>query len=233
MQMHLKTHENQTVDRISAMVEDAHLLKHPFYLAWNAGTLTFDALRDYATQYYRHVAAFPTYLSGVHAQSDDLEVRRVILRNLIDEEGGSSNHPELWMQFVERLGLSRRDLLNAPVWPETAHLISEFREVCSRSGVASGLAALYAYESQISAVSEAKIEGLERFYGFVTSADSAYFQVHIEADREHSAVERKILQDILTDENEPAALEAVRKVLSSLNGLLSAVLDRHPNCAVN
>ncbi|HTV07041.1 MAG TPA: hypothetical protein VME86_16855, partial [Acidobacteriaceae bacterium] len=51
------------VEEIDARVARQHLLQHPFYQAWSRGELSMDALRDYATQYYQHVAAFPTYLS--------------------------------------------------------------------------------------------------------------------------------------------------------------------------
>ena len=62
---------NQYLDEIDVDIAQKHLLKHPFYLAWARGELTREALTDYARQYYHHVAAFPTYLSAVHANCDD------------------------------------------------------------------------------------------------------------------------------------------------------------------
>ena len=50
------------------------------------------------------MAAFPTYLSAVHAKCDDQLTRKQILSNLIDEEAGQPNHPELWLQFADSLG---------------------------------------------------------------------------------------------------------------------------------
>ena len=154
------------LDEIDARVASQHLLQHPFYQAWSRGELSLEALRDYATQYYHHVAAFPTYLSAVHAQTENAEVRRHILSNLVDEEGGSPNHPELWLQFAESLGLDRTEVQRSAQWPETEKLIEDFRSCCSNRGTGIGLAALYAYESQIPAVSEKKIEGLRQYYGF-------------------------------------------------------------------
>ena len=96
---------NEHLEQIDNDIAEKHLLKHPFYLAWARGELTREALTDYAKQYYHHVAAFPTYLSAVHAKCDDQPVRRQILLNLIDEEAGSPNHPELWKKFAEGLGV--------------------------------------------------------------------------------------------------------------------------------
>ena len=93
--------------RIDDVVSEQHLLKHPFYTAWTEGTLTVSALRGYAAQYYKHVAAFPRYLSAIHAQTPDLETRQYLLENLIDEERGAENHPELWLRFAEGIGTTR------------------------------------------------------------------------------------------------------------------------------
>ena len=87
-------------------------------------------------------------------------------QNLIDEEAGNPNHPELWLQFAEQLGASADEVRATEKQPETAALIDTFRSVCSNGATAEGLAALYAYESQIPAVSESKIDGLKKHYGF-------------------------------------------------------------------
>ena len=228
------TTSSSIVERIDERVASQHLLQHPFYQAWSRGELSMDALRDYATQYYYHVAAFPTYLSGVHAQTDDAEVRRHILSNLMDEEAGSPNHPELWLQFAESLGLEREDVKQAAQWDVTKDLIATFRNCCGQRGTGAGLASLYAYESQIPAVSEKKIEGLRQFYGFTNPEGYKYFTVHIEADREHSAVEAAQIALVVDESQSVPALDAVGEVLDGLYGLLSAVCEKHgiQDCAL-
>jgi pyrroloquinoline-quinone synthase len=215
------------VREIDTRVAAQHLLQHPFYQAWSRGELSLEALRDYATQYYHHVAAFPTYLSAVHAQTEDAEVRRQILTNLMDEEAGTPNHPELWLKFAESLGLDGKGVKESAQWPATKALIEGFRACCGKRGTGVGLAALYAYESQIPAVSETKIEGLKAFYGFNDPSGYDYFTVHIEADREHAAVEAAQIAQCVNESERLAALEAVGEVLGGLYGLLSAVCERH------
>ena len=216
--------EIQSLDR---QVAANSLLLQPFYVAWTRGELTLAALRDYAAQYYRHVAAFPTYISAVHAQCDHFAVRRHLLDNLSDEEAGSPNHPELWMQFAEGLGVSKSGVEAAQPWPETQHLIKTFRKACGTQGVAAGIAALYAYESQIPAVAQSKIEGLRKFYGIHDPATLEYFTVHEAADREHSAIERNLLGELLDARNIEKVTVATGSVLQALNGVLSAVCVRH------
>jgi pyrroloquinoline-quinone synthase len=227
MSPHLSHTSKSALEEIDARVAGQHLLQHPFYQAWSRGELSLDALRDYATQYYHHVAAFPTYLSAVHAQTEDGAVRRQILSNLVDEEAGTPNHPELWLEFAESLGLRRTEVKSAALWPETKKLIEAFRSCCGDRGAGVGVSALYAYESQIPAVSETKIEGLKKYYGFSNPDGYKYFSVHIEADREHAAVEAAQIAQLVGDSERAAALEAVGEVLAGLYGLLSAVCERH------
>ena len=218
---------NQHLSSIDQQIAARHLLTHPFYLAWARGELSKEALRDYAQQYYHHVVAFPTYLSAVHSKCDDQPTRRRILSNLIDEEAGEPNHPELWLRFAESLDVSRDQVRAVEKEPETKALIDSFRSVCNNGSTVEGLATLYAYESQIPAVSESKIEGLKRHYGFDHPRAYEYFTVHAVADREHSASERELLGQYVNDSNADAVKTAVERILDSLWDLLSGVCRRH------
>jgi pyrroloquinoline-quinone synthase len=190
--------------------------------------LSREALADYAKQYYHHVAAFPTYLSAVHANTTDGETRRQILANLVDEEAGNPNHPELWLRFAEGVGVNREDVQLTELWQETSNLIRTFRAVCKDGSTAQGLAALYAYESQIPAVAESKIEGLKKHFGIDSPRTLAYFDVHIEADKEHSRVERELLERYVDGSNAAAVKESAGRVLEALWEMLSGVERRHP-----
>jgi pyrroloquinoline-quinone synthase len=215
------------LDKIDNDIAAKHLLKHPFYLAWARGELKTEALKDYARQYYHHVAAFPTYLSAVHANCEDQNTRKQLLANLIDEEAGSPNHPELWLKFAEGLGVSEVDVRNTTREPETKNLIDTFRSVCRDGSTAEGLAALYAYESQIPAVCESKIDGLKKHYGFTNPKHYQYFNVHIEADHEHSATERRMLSRYVDNRNVEPVRASVNRILGALWEMLSGVCRRH------
>ncbi|HZE12765.1 MAG TPA: iron-containing redox enzyme family protein, partial [Chthoniobacterales bacterium] len=92
---------------------------------------------------------------------------------------------------------------------------------------AEALAALYAYESQIPAVSESKIKGLIENYDVTEPRDYEYFSVHVEADREHSAAERQMLSEYVSDENAAPVSAAVTRILDALWEMLSGVCRRH------
>jgi len=210
---------------LDALISEKHLLNHPFYQLWSQGKLTRENLREYAVSYYPHVAAFPTYVSGVHANCDDASLRQELLENLIEEERGAENHPALWRRFAAALGAAESDLASAPRTPEIAETIAEFRRSTRESSVAEGLAALYAYESQIPEISKTKREGLCEFYGIEDGDATRFFSVHEHADVWHRQVEREALGRVAdTPEARERALESARRCCDALRHALDGVM---------
>jgi len=194
----------ETLDEI---VAERSLLKHPFYQAWTAGTLPLESLREYARQYYHFEAAFPTFLSAVHARMEPGEARKAVLDNLWDEEHGEKNHLALWLQFCEALGLDEDEVRASEPNAQTRDLIEGFRAACSQGTVAEGLATLYAYESQAPAVATQKIAGLQRFYGFVDERGYEFFTVHKDVDVYHAQAERDLIAAAATTPEARLGLE--------------------------
>jgi pyrroloquinoline-quinone synthase len=212
--------------KIDDVVVRNHLLDHPFYTAWTEGTLTLDALRGYAAQYYQHVAAFPRYLSAVHTQTKDIATRQYLLENLMDEERGDENHPELWLRFAEGLGTSREEVQSAAPLPETAACDATYRDITGARGVVCGLAALYAYESMVPAVARSKIDGLAKHYGINDAGVIRFFTVHLEVDEWHAQVARDLLEASV-EEDHVDAIRAAEDALTALHGLLDGVVREY------
>ena len=215
---------DEFLETLDCLVEKKHLLRHPFYLLWNEGKLTREHLREYAISYYPHVAAFPRYVSAVHAGSPDPALRQELLENLIEEERGEQNHPALWRRFAAAVGAREEDLSATPRTPEVADLVGSFLETTRSGSVAEGLAALYAYESQIPEISKTKREGLAAFYGITDPEAVRFFSVHETADVWHRQVEREALGRVAdTDAEREKALSAAQRCLDALNRALDGV----------
>ena len=212
---------------IDSKVAERAMLSHPFYQAWTEGRLPLDTLRAYARQYFHHVEAFPRAVSAVHSACPDRNGRRMLAENLAEEEGveaGKQDHASLWLMFASGLG-ERDDAVRAQrLNPETQALIDTFRKL-SRRSYASGLGALYAYESQFPAVASAKIEGLIDRYGIADEATLRFFRVHQSADVEHSSVCRALL-DRLPPEEQQEAVAAGEELAGALGNFLSGVEAR-------
>ena len=209
---------------IDAKVAERAMLKHPFYQAWTEGRLPLNTLRAYARQYFHHVEAFPRAVSAVHSACTDRAGRRMLAENLAEEEGlglGKQDHASLWLMFACGLGESEAGVRTQPLNPETQALIETFRSLARRS-YASGLGALYAYESQFPGVAAAKIEGLIDRYGIAGEETLRFFRVHECADVEHSAVCRALL-DRLPDAEKTEAIAAAEELAGALWNFLSGV----------
>jgi pyrroloquinoline-quinone synthase len=212
------------IQTLDASIASCHLLNHPFYQRWTEGTLTPAELREYARQYFHYAMAFPTFVSAMHAQTDDIVVRQMLLENLIEEERGPENHPELWLRFCEALGLDRKEVKSGLANDATRGLIATMKSLARDGALHEGLAALYAYESQIPAVAKAKIEGLAKNYAISAERDIAFFSVHMDADVVHSQTSRELLRDLCdTAEKAAQANVAATSTLRALYGFLDSV----------
>jgi pyrroloquinoline-quinone synthase len=210
---------------LDARIARYDLLQHPFYQAWSKGELTRDELREYASEYWHHVSAFPTYLSALHARLEDAPLRRTVLENLADEEGlpAGGAHSDLWMDFAAGMGADSATVRERKLQPETAALIAHFRGAMLASP-ASALSSLYTYESRVPAIARTKAEGLKQHYGADT-ATARYFSVHQTADVHHANVWRNAIEAELAAHPEDAdsALDAAESAAAALWNTLSGI----------
>jgi pyrroloquinoline-quinone synthase len=217
------------LDRIDALIAERHLLKHPFYADWRAGTLPVEALQDYAAQYYAFESDFPRFLSALHARTERADIRQALLDNLWDEEHGEANHAELWLRFGEGIGTDRAAVREAPRHEETERLVETYRELTAAAPLAAGIAALYAYEAQVPEVAAEKEHGLRERYGVTDGRTLAFFALHSTLDVEHSGAEREMIRALAaTAEHEDAALEATERTLDAWWGFLDGVRAHCP-----
>lgn len=211
------------VGPIDRLLRERHLLKHPFYVAWSNGDLPIETLRSYAGQYYHFESNFPRFLARAYAQLGRPEDRRVLLENLIDEEGRSPTHPELWLDFAEGIGLSRRAARTARPLGATRGLLDCYERMTEASP-ATALSALYSYESIFPEIAAEKSRGLRAHYGIRAKASHEFFRVHTEADVAHSRAERGILESTLAASPHArwAALRAARRSIGAWWSFLDA-----------
>jgi pyrroloquinoline-quinone synthase len=186
--------------KVDALLAKYDLLQHPFYQAWSKGELTRDQLAAYGVQYMPHVAAFPTYLTALHASLPEGRARRAILANAADEESNGRSHADIWRQFVNEM--SATDPAEAAAIPEIQALVDRYSAIAREASLATALGAFYAYESQVPRVAASKLSGLNSFYGANDRA-CEYFALHMTADVHHSNVWRKLISDCM--ETDPAS----------------------------
>ena len=226
-------------EQLQGRIAPYDLLRHPFYQAWTAGELTRDDLRAYAQDYYRHVEAFPSYLAAFGLRLEEGELRRAVLANLCDEKGvegrsgmGSVPHSDLWLDFAEGMGSSRKLGWHIPT-PEIRQLVRYFHHIASEGSPEEALAAFYVYESQVPRIAQEKERGLRETYG-ADDKTCGYFKLHATADVHHSRVwhtqlEKRIAANPQTAD---AALDAAEKTARMLWRAMDGIESRRTAFAV-
>ncbi len=130
-----------------------------------------------------------------------------MLENLIDEEKGDENHPELWLRFAEGIGVSRKSIPNAPELLSTCKLVEGYLELV-RTDYPTGLGALYAYERQTPEVATSKIAGLKKHYGIQNGKILQFFSVHQEADKWHTDQLVSLIEELNKDDQQKVSYGA-------------------------
>lgn len=206
---------------LDLVIGEYSLLKHPFYQAWQKGELSKEDLKVYAKEYYHLESAFPRFLSRIHSSMENPEARVEVLKNLMSEEGEAKTHRQMWAQFAKGLEVSDEELLSHKASPQTQDSVNEIMNLCSKDWK-SGLAALYAYESQQPQIAATKCTGLIQHYGFKPDSDGVeFFRVHEEADVWHSDAEARLLGAHASDRNQilDAAQKSARALWNFLDGV--------------
>ena len=208
---------------MESIVGKHHMLDHDFYkVAWNQGQLSLETLKYYVSQYYVLESNLPRFLSSAHSLSDDYQDRRILLDNIMDEEGGEVSHRDLLIQFGKNLGMSEEEILNTPLRDETKQMVDTYFAL-SRSSYAEAIAAMFAYESQASKVAHSKLQGLQEHYNI---QDAKFFEVHMEADIWHTEQFKSLLERLPQVDHEKA-YNACLQAAKSLNIFLDGMLKVH------
>jgi pyrroloquinoline-quinone synthase len=199
--------------RYAVVAAERDVLKHPFYVRWNEGTLTREELVAYAGQ-YRHAVVALAEASAAAAPRAYPELRE----HLEEHSAEEASHVALWDSFVAATGGSADDAANEP----TAACATAWTGADRTP--AETLAALYAIESAQPAIASVKRAGLVDLYGYEPGEATEYFDVHAELDHEHAAAHREFLErEIAAGADQDMLLQAAAAVLDGNWKLLDGV----------
>jgi pyrroloquinoline-quinone synthase len=175
-------------EQVDAARDRWNVLRHPFYVRWEAGELSRDELAFYAGEYRHAVVA----LADAAAASGDQEHA--------DEEAA---HVDLWDDFARAL--------DAPLDREPLAETQSCADAWAPDDRLEALAVLYAVESAQPAISETKLRGLVEHYAFSADEPGArYFALHAERDVEHAHAARAALEDAAPADTAALAAAAER-----------------------
>ena len=167
--------------------------RHPLWLRIQEGQLPRKDLRTFAIQFFLQVREFPRAVSALHARCPFPEERVGLAESLYEEETGRISgcnlpHPELFIRFGEAVGAPREAMVGGEALPGTAALIDWFElSTTQRSFIEGAAATNLAAEGQVPGAFAPLARALEKHYG-LSREQVAFWDVHEEADREHSDI---------------------------------------------
>lgn len=222
------------IQELKDLIAEKHLLNHPFYQAWTAGTLPIEVMQKYAEQYYHLEKNFPNFLSAMLMTAESEDARQIIMDNFRDEAEGSQNHRELWLKFGEGIGATREGMKGSEALAQTTAAVSTF-DALSRQSFLLGAAALAAYESQVPEVAKEKIDGLVRNYGIDSEATMKFFRVHGDVDVQHSEawwdiIEKYCDSEAVKQEVRNAVAQGRDALWNFLTGIMEAYYPEACDC---
>jgi pyrroloquinoline quinone (PQQ) biosynthesis protein C len=186
-------HTQRIHEVLAKAIVGRHLLTHPFYRRWEAGTLSEGELAAYAEQ-YRHIEReLPVTLAAIAAALPEGRARQLVEANLADELGSPEPHAELFESFARLAGAAPE----APATPSTAALLAVVRTTAANDPVAA-LAMVAAYEVQAADIAASKGDGLRTHYGFDEDG-TRFWDVHRTQEVEHAGWSMEALAELEAD----------------------------------
>jgi len=182
------------VDDLKAMIDAGRSFgRHPLWRRIEEGRVPRSSLAPFAVQFFLQVREFPRAVSALHSSCPDMDQRMELAESLYEEETGRISgcnlpHPELFIRFGEGVGVPRQAMVDGVPLPGTVALIDWFKESTRARPFIEGAAATnLAAEGQVPGAFGPFARALERHYS-CTREHVAFWDVHEQADREHSAI---------------------------------------------
>ncbi|HXB38097.1 MAG TPA: iron-containing redox enzyme family protein [Acidimicrobiales bacterium] len=186
-------HTQRIHEVLAEAIVGRHLLTHPFYRRWEAGTLSEGELAAYAEQ-YRHIEReLPVTLSAIASALPEGRARSLVEANLSDELGSPEPHVLLFESFAKAAGAKS----DAPATPSTAALLALVRTAAA-TDPAAALAMVAAYEIQAADIAASKSDGLRRHYG-MGNKGTRFWDVHRTQEVDHAGWSMEALAELEAD----------------------------------
>lgn len=214
------TAATEFVESLLAVSRVAPMETHPFVRAVADGSLSREALKQYAIQIAGVATVFPKRLAAVLSLCDDTPVRRSLIANMLEEEGvvgfvpaegirvvEARRHGVMGERFARAAGATEEEL-RKPL-PEPARWFSNAIQAGDWLGAFSYFAV--GQEANVPATFRALIGPLTKHYG-IAPEDLEFLTEHFEADERHGIESAHLIARVATtDEARGRALEGARR----------------------
>lgn len=175
------------------------LIDHPLNRGIFTGSLPLPVLREYAKQAYLWKRYAQDLLPVLIPKAPD-DVRRLLIKNLVSEEGLSEEPPhlQLLIEFGEEIGMRAEDFYTAEPILEVDALCNFYARVFYGGTIVEAAAAFnFAFEGLLTREYPKIAAALRQHYRLGPKA-LRFWDIHVEADAEHSGDGAMILDKYAT-----------------------------------
>ena len=169
---------------VEAAIENAltgrRLLDHPYYRAWQEGSLSAEDIGVYAGQYRHFEQALPEVLAAAAARIDAAGPRALVEANLRDEVA-EPTHLDLFDRFAAAVGAGT----DAPATAGTQALVDLYRDAVADGPVAA-LSVIAAYETQAAGIAATKGSSLRQHLDLTPDA-TEFWDLHAAIEADHAS----------------------------------------------
>lgn len=187
----------------------------PFVRLVEAGDCPTELLGAYAMDLAALAAGFPQLLGGMLAACDRREARRIILANLLEEDGWTAGPHGLVSNGLDHAALARELATTFGVPTDRPLPVVRNRWIREQLQEGRWLGPLafvtVGYEANVPAVFSRLVSALESRYGY-SPAQLRYLRMHVAADAEHGADGVEVLASAAdSPERAAEALDGARR----------------------
>lgn len=221
------------IDELSKALSALPVQRHPFLLRFQQG-VTREQLRRFLVQWYLFGIRFRKILIGLlyNLSDQDEAVSLEILRVLYSEYGygvGENVHSAYILRLIDRLGISRSELVPQNLCAEATDYLETVGEVYLHGDVPSALGASYGIEATAGLAYRFLYSGL-LVQADLSLDDIRFFEVHLFEERQHGTwLETALLEygqlERHQDRIRSCAFLAMEKWHGLWNGLYRIVFD--------
>ncbi|TAJ82067.1 iron-containing redox enzyme family protein [bacterium] len=176
-------------------------VNHPFVHAVSQGKATMEQIRRWAIQDYQFRRAVPRISMLRYLACTDPEIA-ARMYEVVEEETrglatGSAGHADMFVEFAESIGITRRELESAELRPATAAHLYYAELVIHTLPWFVMMAAQIGAEGTFGPAAAALGQGFIKQYGMKPES-VRFFTVHVEADEEHGTLAEDIARRYVT-----------------------------------
>lgn len=217
---------------------------HPVGERLLAGRMTRDQLRFLAVQEYPYYAGTTWWNAYKLAHSDALSQQRLLHGPLLDELGtdliaspGVPAHVDLFVEYCAGLGLSRGEVVGAPLVPGVVLAVTELMRIARERPQFEFIACSnLVVERMRPPFYRRLLDTFAVHYPWVPSAALRFYEVHAEADHGHASLGRRVVAGYLhAKRDQDAVFSAVLRSLCvrhvMYDGILAALDGNSPALA--